>query len=164
MVFCFVVQLCLILDQCRFFTELNEGTSEIMKVNVFDKVTHIISRRVFWNTYEKLASQRLYMRRFKLDTRERTLNTIRELILLLTELACAALNIVLIHDYANILLPTGNGAITLDLTAWSLGQVISVTIWVPVLLEYFWLASSKSFTHHPSSIILRPRPQVLIDF
>jgi hypothetical protein len=50
------------------------------------------------------------------------------------------LNIILIDDYARLLLPTATtGNQALNFSDWTLGQVIAVAVWAPVLLEYIWI-------------------------
>lgn len=171
LVFCFVVQLCLILDQVALFpagaaTETcgkdnrlqwvpsvdvvalfpakEAGSCE--KVNCFQWLRSRILQARFWASYEHAVDGRLaWLSALHLDTRERqerVMACTHSTILVATELTFVALNAVLITDYAHLLLP--NDFQSLSLKDWSLGQVISVTIWVPVLLEYLWHATGMS--------------------
>ncbi|EMC97936.1 hypothetical protein BAUCODRAFT_146537 [Baudoinia panamericana UAMH 10762] len=136
--FCFVVQICLILDQLLVF-KVPTPEEPGRKGNCFDWLRHQILRWRMWESYERSAKK--YPRwtaAFRLDTGNHLLGLMQGTVLLGTECAFVALNIILILDYAHILLP--NSFQTLDLKAWTLGQVISVTIWIPVLLEYVWFA------------------------
>jgi len=149
--FCLVVQTCLIIDQCEFFTIENAHGEEKHKVDIFTKIRHTILRSNFWHKYERKAIQSPWLGKLHLDTRERVLKVMQGFILLGTEMACAGLNIVLIVgkqrqaqragcsleerltmtlpqliDYAHILTSSYNSTVNLDLNEWSLGQVISV--------------------------------------
>jgi hypothetical protein len=53
-----------------------------------------------------------------------------------TELALLMLSIVLLQDYGPLLVHTGY--LALDDRAWALGQIIAVTIWLPVLVKFVW--------------------------
>lgn len=139
--YCLIIQLCLILDVVFVFANPADPTN---KLNCFDWFRNFLLARKFWPTYERwaIASQHpRTLRYLRLDTAERILATSQSLCLFATELCLAALNIILITDYAHILIP--NTYEILDKQSWSLGQVISVTIWIPVILEYFWLAARK---------------------
>ncbi|KAK0948698.1 hypothetical protein LTR91_027035, partial [Friedmanniomyces endolithicus] len=73
------------------------------------------------------------------DTGERMVRLLQSCIVFATECGFVGLNVVLITDYAHLLLV--NDFQTLDLKNWTLGQVIAVTIWVPVFLEYLYVAA-----------------------
>lgn len=60
------------------------------------------------------------------------LNTLYKMIPFITEIGLVTINIVLLSQYASYLKLLGDNS-------WSLGQVISVTIWVPVVVEYGYL-------------------------
>jgi len=147
-VFCLVVQACLVLDQCPFFSDIDECTQAKTKVDIFTKIKHSILRHPAWNAYERAATARSLRARLRLDTAEQVLNTVRGCIILTTECLLAALNVILItvskssqtsrvcrltvrtcsKDYAHMLQHMKNDPVTLNLEEWSLGQVISVNI------------------------------------
>ena len=141
LVFCFVVQICLILDQLMLFTVTTANGSPD-KVNAFQWTHHRALQLGFWPAYERAVARKFtWLSALRLNTAESVLATTQSFILFGTEVAFATLNIILITDYAHILLPNSSRA--LDLKDWSLGQVIAVTIWIPVLLEYIWLVAGK---------------------
>ncbi|KAK4540991.1 hypothetical protein LTR36_008360 [Oleoguttula mirabilis] len=123
LVFCFVVQLCLILDLVTLFQpDGASGTSD--RVNCFQWLRSKTLRANFWGTYEHAVAHRLpWLAKIGLDTAERVLARMQSFILLATELVFVGLNAVLITDYAHILLP--NDFQSLSLNNWALGQVIS---------------------------------------
>lgn len=57
-------------------------------------------------------------------------------LILATEITLGAFNILLLHEYARIIRPTDYRVS--DFEIWSLGQVIAVTVWFPVLVEFIW--------------------------
>lgn len=145
--FCFVVQLWLILDQIDLF-RIPASSGSPVKGNCFQWWRAKILQYSFWKTYERAVTERFHwLSSIKLDTGERVLKAINSVLLLATELAFVGLNAVLISDYAHIL-ASNDYSQTLNLTDWSLGQVISVTIWVPVLLEYIWVAAGMLSARH----------------
>ena len=144
LVFCFVAQLCLILDQIMLFTVTPaDGSSD--KGNVFQWTRHRILQLGLWDAYERAVVHKFtWLSVLRLHTAESVLSTTSSFILFATEIAFACLNVILITDYAHILLPNSSQA--LNLKDWSLGQVIAVTIWIPVLLEYVWLVAGMQPT------------------
>ncbi|KAK4580047.1 hypothetical protein LTR86_000249 [Recurvomyces mirabilis] len=139
LVFCFVVLVCLMLDQVAVFT-IRTQSGESYKGTCFQWLRHAIVRLPVCENYDRGAEGRpKWMRVLGLDTSGRTLRVVHGFLLFATECAFVALNMVLISDYAH-LLTKGNDFRSLDTSSWSLGQIIAVTIWVPVLIEYVWQA------------------------
>ncbi|KAK5113368.1 hypothetical protein LTR62_003468 [Meristemomyces frigidus] len=138
--FCFVVMLVLVLNQIVIFTiHSPDGVSR--KGTCFQWLRGAVLRLPFWRKYDDKAEIRSrYIRLFHLDTSERIVQLLHGLLLFATECTFVSLNMVLIADYAH-LLTKGNDFQTLDTKSWSLGQIIAVTIWVPILIEYLWRAA-----------------------
>lgn len=144
LVFCLVVLVCIIVDQFEVFPTQDENGP--VKVSCFRYLKTRVLRSRSISRYEQAVANKprlFWLARVRLDSGDRVWRAIQGTILLGAEIVFVGLTIVLITDYARILLP--NNFQTLDLKAWSLGQVIAVSIWVPVLIEYFWLAASMLF-------------------
>ncbi|KAK0279956.1 hypothetical protein LTR35_001005 [Friedmanniomyces endolithicus] len=139
LVFCWVVQLCLILDVITLF-RVKESDGSASKGNCFQWVEQKILRMPFWTRYDdKHFNQSRWRTMLHFDTGERMVRLLQSCIVFATECGFVGLNVVLITDYAHLLLV--NDFQTLDLKNWTLGQVIAVTIWVPVFLEYLYVAA-----------------------
>ena len=96
-VFCLTVQLCLVLDQCYFFSGFDEVSGAKANVDIFTKTREIILRqRRWWQAYDKVVTRRPIWQRLHMDTPERLLHTLGSAMILVTEVACAVLNIILI--------------------------------------------------------------------
>ncbi|KAK3678201.1 hypothetical protein LTR78_002297 [Recurvomyces mirabilis] len=86
-------------------------------------------------TWTRSASIRLwtYMRNIEIHKALLLiLDACYKIVPFLAEVGIVTINIVLLVQYAGYLKVIGDGS-------WSLGQVISVTIWVPVVVEYVYL-------------------------
>ncbi|TKA69406.1 hypothetical protein B0A55_07838 [Friedmanniomyces simplex] len=160
LVFCWVVQLCLILDAVDVFPVTNtDGFAS--KGNCFQWIEQKILGRPFWIRYDdRHFNQSRWRTMLRFDTGERIVRLVQDFIILATECAFVSLNVVLITDYAHLLLV--NDFQTLDLKNWTLGQVIAVTIWVPVFLEYLYVASGgpeevyKGRLHKDFEVVRKP--------
>jgi len=140
LVFCWIVQICLIVDAIRLFRVTKNGMP--IKSNLFAWLKQKMLDRPYWRTYdEKHLTTSRWRTRFRLDSGDNMIQLAKSVVILGTEFAFVALNVILITDYAHILIP--NDFKTLNLKDWSLGQVIAVTIWVPVFLEYVYKASGE---------------------
>ncbi|KAK5693868.1 hypothetical protein LTR17_024954 [Elasticomyces elasticus] len=136
---CWIVQICLIVDAIELFTIAhNEGHTS--KGSLYQWLEWKILGRPFWTTYdEKHFNKSRWLTLMRLDSGARIAQLAQSFILFATEIVFVGLNIVLIKDYSTLLL--ANDFQTLNLKDWTLGQVISVTIWVPVFLEYIYTAA-----------------------
>ncbi|KAK3114974.1 hypothetical protein LTR53_006153 [Teratosphaeriaceae sp. CCFEE 6253] len=160
LVFCWMVQLCLILDALNLFP-VRDPDGQSVKGSCFTWLEQKILSRPFWQAYnEKHFHGARWRTLLRLDSGERMVSMVQSLILAATECVFVALNVILITDYAHILLP--NDFKTLNLKDWTLGQVISVTIWVPVFLEYVYIAAGgpeeifKGRLHHDYEVVKKP--------
>lgn len=76
------------------------------------------------------------------DTAESLVHTIGKVIVLAAEITLGAFNVVLLHEYARIIRPKEYRVS--DFQLWTIGQVIAVTVWFPVLVEFIWDCYGKS--------------------
>lgn len=144
--FCFAVMLCLILDLITVF-HVENSRGEEFRGNCFDWLRQRVLRMNFWQNYDaRMTDSSPWIKFMHVDSGERLIQLAQDFILLASECILVGLNIVLITDFTRLLLP-GNDFQALDLKAWSLGQVIAVTIWTPVFVEYIWTAIGTFFFH-----------------
>ncbi|KAK5681793.1 hypothetical protein LTS10_006326 [Elasticomyces elasticus] len=155
-----LVLICLIVDAMEFFTILHKD-GHTSKGSLYQWLEWKVLGRPFWTTYdEKHFNKSRWLTLMRLDSGARIVQLAQSFILFATEIVFVGLNIVLIKDYSTLLL--ANDFQTLNLKDWTLGQVISVTIWVPVFLEYIYTAAGgpeethKGRLHRDFEVVRKP--------
>ncbi|KAK4894493.1 hypothetical protein LTR27_007379 [Elasticomyces elasticus] len=157
---CWIVQLALIVDAMEFFN-ITHRDGHTSKGSLYQWLEWKILARPFWTSYdEKHFNKSRWLTLMRLDSGARIVQLAQSFILFATEIVFVGLNIVLIKDYSTLLL--ANDFQTLNLKDWTLGQVISVTIWVPVFLEYIYTAAGgpeethKGRLHRDFEVVRKP--------
>ena len=142
LVFCIVLQILLILHRTRIVPR-KADSGESQRMSCLEWIRIKIYERGFWARYEVAMSNRSSSKWLRfVHNRHVTLHTLGKLLVLITEFFLVSFVCILIDDYTRLLRPSFYN-VALDLHSWTLGQVISVSIWVPVLLQYLWLAFGK---------------------
>lgn len=140
--FALVVQLCMIIDHLTVFKPAGASDDDRKRQNLFQVTRDWLLHRQEWDYYENLVQHQrclIWLAKMKLDTRHSLLTRSKWFVLLGTEIALISLSILLLKAYGRLLVNHGVlGYLVLDHKAWSLGQIIAVTIWVPVLVKFVW--------------------------
>jgi len=140
--FALVVQLCMIIDHLTVFKPAGASDDDRKRQNLFQVTRDWLLHRQEWEYYENLVQHQrclIWLAKMKLDTRHSLLTRSKWFVLLGTEMALISLSILLLKAYGRLLVNHGVlGYLVLDHKAWSLGQIIAVTIWVPVLVKFVW--------------------------
>lgn len=140
--FALVVQLCMTIDHLTVFKPAGASDDDRKRQNLFQITRDWLLHRQEWEYYENLVQHQrclIWLAKMKLDTRHSLLTRSKWFVLLGTEMALISLSILLLKAYGRLLVNHGVlGYLVLDHKAWSLGQIIAVTIWVPVLVKFVW--------------------------
>ncbi|KAF7198623.1 hypothetical protein HII31_00362 [Pseudocercospora fuligena] len=135
-VFALVTLICMISDQIRIFPNSTNASRRRTPFQVFRERL----RRCRWlESYENFIKKRRHvswLAKVHLNTGPNLIDSMRFFILVLVETAFIWLLILLLNDYRELFLPANY--IVLNLEAWTLGQVLAVTIWLPLLFEWTW--------------------------
>lgn len=139
-IFALVVLVCMILDQVRLFASKKNHSGKTHRRRTSVEISRDwLSSRPSLESYESFVAKRPWLAwtsNLNLDTGPGLLQGLENTLVFATELALLLLTIILLKDYGRILLPTNY--VVIDLETWTLGQVIAVTIWLPVLVEFVW--------------------------
>lgn len=159
---CFLVYTCIVLERFKLFKDrnkapapqrtLNDHESSLARVwrtfidhtayrqNVFEALRDwMLRRQRFWVRYGRLVHDRRGLRwlaSLNLDTGETLIHIVGKATALAAEIVLCGFNIALLHEYARIISPKEYRVS--DFQFWTLGQVIAVTVWFPVLVEFLW--------------------------
>ncbi|KAK4499219.1 hypothetical protein PRZ48_009732 [Zasmidium cellare] len=158
----FVVFFCIVLERVKLFKDHskspapkrisgNQGNavarlwrrikdSTVHRQNIFEAVRDwALRRQRLWVRYERLVQDSRWLRWMSvihLDTAETFVHMTVKVIVLAAEITLGAFNVVLLYEYARIIRPKEYRVS--EFQVWTLGQVIAVTVWFPVLVEFIW--------------------------